>query len=180
MWFIVIRHGFGASAPTLLWLVWPCGSSGELETRRPVGRVHGSFCCGTWILWIWMMRKQAVTKNNRSRFTVHMFMHVYCPCILRMFMWRSKRCLERVKCLLFSLFCWLRFYSVSIAGGRGAGGAASVQAKLCGRLLQSWPWSSVAAGNRDTLAFSNLCIAMGYISALPFPSKADVLLATAS
>ena len=69
---------------------------------------------------------------------------------------------------------------MSIAGGRGAGGAASVQAKLCGRLLQSWPWSSVAAGNRDTLAFSNLCIAMGYISALPFPSKADVLLATAS
>ena len=36
---------------------------------------------------------------------------------------------------------------LSIAGGGGAGGAASVQAKLCGRLLQSWPWSSVAAGN---------------------------------
>lgn len=102
------RHGFGASAPALLWLVWPCGSSGELETRRPVGRVHGSFCCGTWILWIWMMRKQAVTKTTGQGLLyiyiiyIYMFMHVYCPCILRMFMWRSKKVFRA--CEVFIIF----------------------------------------------------------------------------
>lgn len=109
-------------------------------------------------------------------------MHVYCPCILRMFMWRSKKVFRA--CEVFIIFVILliemlfrepaaRRCDQSIAGGRGAGGAASVQAEFCGRLLQSWPWSSVAAGNWDTLAFSNLCIAMGYIlySALPFPSS---------